>query len=450
MADPFGLVNRSLERNGHGRLGSGRKRTSRNPDNPADLEYLRAMHPDFDEVIISGQIDYRTRCQMDANFARSFRIPPVMEPVRAFREHSNSVDAVCWGPEPGSFLSASHDASLKLWDAESGRCTRTLSGQTGGLYHCAVSPNRKLIVACGSGETRNALVWQWPQGKVSLALDGHRRSVVHAAIAGDGAVTATVDQEGTLATHDLSRGTCTFRRTLHLGSAHGSSFCWQEPSLLCTAGHDGHVQLLDLRECSAPPVWLQASAAANYVSVQATLSIAAAHDGRAVHALEFASREALFTCGADHKLKRWDLRMLSPWSPTCAGEYLGHTAPVRALAVSPDLRFIVTGCEDGSCRLWPKDALEDTRASLRDLRAQRQQAGAQRDKLEAAIAEARRTEEQLAREGYNSAVRTLNGNTGLVSGCAWQEGATAGTASVLASSWDQSIQLFTLNLRELA
>lgn len=466
MVDPFGLMNRALDRGMRSRPGSGRKQQIRNPDDPKDLEYLRSMHPDFDEVMGSGQIDYKTRCQRDANFASSFRIPPVVDPVRTLREHTNSVDAVCWGPEPGHFLSASHDATLKLWNAESGRCTNTLQGHSAGVYHCAVSANRRLIASCGSGEEQNLLIWQWPQAAVGLSLQGHRRSVVHAAFAPDDRSVASTDLEGTLMVSDLGTGACTLKQTLHLGAAHTTSFCRSEPSLLCTAGADGALQLLDLRVHTLPPARRPPSMLANCVELNAALGIRAAHDGHPVHAVEFADRDTIFSGGADHKLKRWDVRMSDHWNTTCLREYLGHTGSIRCLALSPNQRFIVTGCEDGSCRVWPKDVLGDVRQSLGELRAQAEALDAKlqetsvpaeaqglrrrRSELRQAMAPLRASEEQLAREGHGSAIRTLNGHVALVSGCAWQEDVATNTAAVISSSWDQSVQMFKLDLSTLA
>eukprot|EP00747_Dinoflagellata_sp_TGD_P183215 gnl/TRDRNA2_/TRDRNA2_37939_c0_seq1.p1 gnl/TRDRNA2_/TRDRNA2_37939_c0~~gnl/TRDRNA2_/TRDRNA2_37939_c0_seq1.p1 ORF type:complete len:429 (-),score=73.75 gnl/TRDRNA2_/TRDRNA2_37939_c0_seq1:108-1394(-) len=415
VADPYALVNRAG--NQHKKV-MGRRKT-RDPNNPADAAYMRAMHPDFDEMMSVADIDYKTRSQTDANFASKFRIPPLVECVRSFREHSNSVDAVCWGPDAGTFLSASHDATLKVWDAATGKCSKTLSGHTAGVYHCAVSSDRRLLLSCGSGEDKNALVWQWPQAKICQALQGHRRSVVHATFSSDGTYAATSDLDGVVAVHDLGRGTCKLQRSMHCGVAQGSACCREDPNLLCSAGSDGHIHLLDLREQSSPQFWRLASSVANYVVCNKTLSIPAAHDGYIVYGLEFTSRTTLFSCGADHKLKRWDLRM-SPWT-TSAMEYLGHTAPIRSLAVSPDQRFIVTGCEDGSSRLWHKDGL-----------------------VSDGSATARRKDKSAPR----SSSRALVGHVSLVSGVAWREDERRQVASVLSSSWDQSVQLFEISLQE--
>merc|ERR1712080_5936 len=111
-----------------------------------------------------------------------------------------------------------------VWDVSSGKCTETLKGHNGGIYHCAVSSTGKLIISCGSGEAKNVLLWQWPQKKVVKVLEGHRRSVHHVTFSGDSCYAATADKDGMLAVHDLNRGACVLQRHMHLGVAHGSAF----------------------------------------------------------------------------------------------------------------------------------------------------------------------------------------------------------------------------------
>lgn len=461
MADPFALMNRSLNRQVRTNATSARRKKIRDPNNPEDAAYLRAMHPDFDELMVQGNIDYKTRCHTDAKFANKFALPPILEPTRVFREHNNSVDAVCWGPEPGSFLSASHDATLKLWNAAKGEVTQTLRGHSAGVYHCAISSNKKTIISCGSGETGNVIMWSLPAGKVVRKLTTHRRSVVHAVFSSDDRLIATTDVEGTVAVHDVGTGSCTLRKTMHFGTAHGSSFCREDPNLLVTAGNDGDMHLINLRDASNPPVWLSPSVTANCVSLLAYPGARAAHDGHAVYAVEFTDRTTVFSGGADHKLKRWDLRSAS-WS--CVGEYLGHTAPIRSLAVSLDQRFALTGCEDGSLRIWPKDAVSAAKTATRALRKElvavqdKLKDGAagypagdldrRKAELQGRTAEARAVEERLLRGGYTPAVKALTGHVALVSGCAWREDGNA--VSILSSSWDQKVQLYNFNLSDLA
>jgi len=436
---------------GYGGYGPGaQKKKKLDPNNPKDVEYLRRMHPDFDEVMGNAEVDYKTRSETDANFEGKFRIPPPMEPTRTFREHVNSVDAVCWGPEPGQFVSASHDKTLKVWDAASGRCLETLAGHSGGIYHCAAASNRKLVVSCGAGSESNLLLWQWAQKKSSMKLAGHQRSVIHATFSPDSQCTSTLDQDGNVLIHDLASGKCTFSKNAHYGMGLCSSFCKQDGNLLCTAGYDGCIHVLDLREEATRQVWQLPSTVANWSSASNVgLCLDKAHGGYPVHAVECTGPTEVISGGADNTLKRWDLRMLGPrQAPHCAWEYLGHTAAIRSLCVSNDTSLIVSGCEDGSCRVWQKDPLTQRQGKLAGLKKELEQAAAPdaRRKREE-ISSEKASVDSLKNDGYSEAVRGLFGHVAQVSCCAWQEDGR-GSASILSSSWDQTVQLFQVSLKE--
>jgi len=114
--------------------------------------------------------------------------------------------------------------------------------------------------------------------------------------------------------------------------------------------------------------------------------------------------------------------------------------------------------------VWPRDPLGDVRSSLREARAGAKQLETllQDDNHESTADEKRRLEElkqsaatlkeeegRLARDGYVSALRSLNAHVGIVSSVSWKEDADKKTAHVLSASWDQSIQLCTIKLDEL-
>lgn len=457
MADPFAMMNRSMDKATKSKKGAkaknaGYKPKALDPDDPTDAAYLRAMHPDFDDIMDSANsLDYKTRCIQDADFGKKFAIPPIVEPVQRFQEHTNSVDAVCWGPDPGTFISASHDSTLKVWDAAKGKCVKTLKGHSLGVYHCSVSPNKKFVASCGSGEEKNALLWEWPSGKVARSFGGHKCNVHHIGFSSDGNRLASSDKEGVVSVHDIREKNPLCTLSLHNGVGHGTAFCEEDPNLMCSCGGDGILRIIDLREYvgSKSPMFSAPSLVANMVSFRTSMDIYQAHEGHAAYAAAFLSNKSLLTCGADNTLKRWDLRM-GPWEAKCALAHLGHSSPLRTLAVTQDKQIFVTGCDDGSCRVWRLDEMSNLKAQRADvlnrLRQARTTGSPDLKKLQEADAQLFKTQEQLQRDGFGPAALTLNGHTGIVSGLSLLEEAKS-SLKVLTSSWDQTVALFEVNIK---
>ena len=73
--------------------------------------------------------------------------PPGPVDRRLQTGHSSSVYGCAWSPDGGRVLSASWDQSLKIWDAASGECLRTLSGHGGAAWGCAWSSDGMRILA---------------------------------------------------------------------------------------------------------------------------------------------------------------------------------------------------------------------------------------------------------------------------------------------------------------
>lgn len=291
---------------------------------------------------------------------------------------------------------------------------------------------------------------------------------MHATFSPDSQFTSTVDQDGNILIHDLATAKVRLQKNLHHGMVLGSSFCHEDGNLLATAGYDGFIRILDLREQTGPPpAWQLPSTRANWASSGGAGScIDAAHGGYAVHALEFTGSSTIISGGADCKVKRWDLRMVIPGAPKAAIEYLGHTSSVRSLCVSGDGRFLVSGCEDGSCRVWQQNRLGTLKEGLKAIRAELQHLDAQvqdtslppekrralesrRQSLRQQLSEDKASAGHLERDGYCQAVKCLTGHVSQVSGCAWQEDGK-GSVSILSSSWDQSIQLVETSLTAFA
>lgn len=92
--------------------------------------------------------------------------------VRAFRGHTNGV--MCLQFEDNILATGSYDATIKIWDTETGEELRTLRGHESGI-RCLQFDDTKLI--SGSMD-RSLKVWNWRTGECISTYTGHRGGVI--------------------------------------------------------------------------------------------------------------------------------------------------------------------------------------------------------------------------------------------------------------------------------
>jgi len=74
--------------------------------------------------------------------------------------------------------------------------------------------------------------------------------------------------------------------------------------------------------------------------------------------LATASADPPLAGSADHTARLWDLRAKDPAANPVI--LRGHRSAVRAVAISPDSRWVVTGSDDNTARLWDLRAKDPT------------------------------------------------------------------------------------------
>jgi WD40 repeat protein len=77
---------------------------------------------------------------------------------------------VAFTPDGKCILSASHEHTLKVWDAKTGREEHTLQGHTGVVRSVAVSPDGKRVVS--GGDDRTVRVWNLPAASIPPPASG--------------------------------------------------------------------------------------------------------------------------------------------------------------------------------------------------------------------------------------------------------------------------------------
>jgi WD40 repeat protein len=98
--------------------------------------------------------------------------------------HSFGVTSVGFSPDGKRIVSGSNDATVKVWDAQTGQETLTLTGHSDWVRSVSFSPDGKRIVS-GSSDT-TLKVWDAQTGRVMLTLKPYSESVYSVSFSPDG------------------------------------------------------------------------------------------------------------------------------------------------------------------------------------------------------------------------------------------------------------------------
>lgn len=262
------------------------------------------------------------------------------DPERATPEgHTRHVTTCTFSPEGRSIVSGGLDGTLKLWDAETGRCEATLEGHGGEIFACAFSPDGRRLV---SGSADHTLQLRDAEaGRCQAILKGHGGPIRACAFSPDS-------------------------QTIVSGSDDKSLKFWQAP-MGVEVGISPSVLDVDYF-LQPPPTGHTAPVTSCAFSPDGRRVVSASGDGTLklwnawTHACEATleghgawvaacayspSGETIVSAGHDKALKLWDAH-------TCTqlGTLEGHTDKVTACAYSPDGETIISASEDKTLRLW--------------------------------------------------------------------------------------------------
>jgi WD40 repeat protein len=104
--------------------------------------------------------------------------------LHTLKGHSGSVVSVCFSPDGKRIVTGSMDATVKVWDAETGKSRGTLKGHSGPVLSVTFTPDGKWIVSGSADKT--ARVWNADTGETVATLRGHSGAVVSVSVSPNG------------------------------------------------------------------------------------------------------------------------------------------------------------------------------------------------------------------------------------------------------------------------
>ena len=245
--------------------------------------------------------------------------------VSTFEGHAGKINAVAVTPDGHFAVSASADATLRLWDLETGRCSRIFEGHTEPVTAVAITPDGRFVVSGSADKTLR--LWNLVTAKCLRIYAGHTHTVSAVAVSPYGRFLISGSLDRTLRMWNPATTEC-----LHLFKGHGKA-------VMAVDMTPNRRFVLSGCVCRNILLW-------NRETAQYVLSFKG--HTKAVTALEVApGGQFALSASRDKTLRTWNIE-----SGQCLTTFTGHTDGVSSVAITPDARFAVSGSLDKTLRVW--------------------------------------------------------------------------------------------------
>eukprot|EP00741_Cyanophora_paradoxa_P001341 tig00000480_g1297.t1 len=287
--------------------------------------------------------------------------------ARSLTGHRGTITQVAFHPTYGFLASGCEDASVRVWDSDTGALERTLKGHTGAVNGVAFDHTGILMATCSAD--LSVKLWDMETFACTKTLNGHEHSVSAVAFLPSGELLASASRDKTLRIWEVSTGYCLRTLKGHEEWVRGVSVlpeggltgvspllasCSSDQSLRvwnwqtgqCTGVLQGHDHVV---ECVAfPPTQAAAVQAAALFAAALQPANGASVAGTSIGAVSTASGGGILASGSRDKTARiWDIA-----TGQCRQVLRGHDNWVRSVVVHPSGKYLLTSSDDKSVRVW--------------------------------------------------------------------------------------------------
>lgn len=242
--------------------------------------------------------------------------------LKTLSGHRDVVRSLVLVPDGKTLMSGSGDRTLKIWDLQTNRVIQTLN-QGSSVWGLALSPDGKTVFS--GGEDGLLRVWQFATGDLLQTIPAHQSQIFSIALSPDGKTVATASFDQTIKVWNAQTGALIKTLTGHVDAVRAVAFS-PDGKTLASASWDQTLKLWN---------WQTGELIRTFTG----------HKARVVAIVFSPDGQTLISGSVDHRINFWAVQ-----DGTLLRSLSDHTDWILSLSVEPNR--LVSSSKDQTIRIW--------------------------------------------------------------------------------------------------
>ncbi|CAD5126025.1 DgyrCDS14201 [Dimorphilus gyrociliatus] len=256
--------------------------------------------------------------------------------------HRAPITRVIFHPVYSVIVSASEDATIKIWDYDSGRCERTLKGHTDAVQDIAFDPQGKILASCSAD--LSIKLWDFVGHECIRTLHGHEHNVSSVAFMPRGDMLISASRDKTIKMWQLDTGHNVFTYFGHTDWVRMVRIS-DDGSMLASCSSDQTVRIWVVGQKGCKSELRDHQHVVECVAWAPSVSNPSISEGAALSSDK--NGRYVASGSRDKLIKIWDVN-----SGACVITLVGHDNWVRGIVFHPGGRYLLSACDDKTLRVW--------------------------------------------------------------------------------------------------